>query len=106
MKTPNLIDVPKDSKSRHERLREFKVEHWIWTHKGNSEDYPWSALAYADALKALSGYGLPESVRNDPMQVIAGYCRLLDDCGLLVIGETERDAVWKLCRNVGLEFPR
>lgn len=105
MMTPNLIDVPKDSPTRKERFSDFKAEHWIWTHKTNGMDYPWTALAYAHGLEMLKGYDLTEDQRNDPILLIAGYCRLLDEAGLLVTGNTERAAVRELCGNLKITCP-
>ncbi len=103
MKTPNLFDVPKDRPTRKERIQEFKAENWIWTHKAEMMEDRWSALAYAHSLEALKGYDLTGKL--EPEFLIAGYCRLLDEAGLLVTGKTEMEAIRTLCRNLNINCP-
>lgn len=104
MKHPTLIDVPKDSPSKRERLEAFKKLHGIWTHNAGYEpkDEPWSALALNQSAVALNGYGVKPA--DSPLDIIAGYCRLLDEWNLLVTGETEREAIRTLCEKNGIVF--
>jgi hypothetical protein len=87
--TPNLLDVPPTHPTRQEILQAFKTRQGVWTYCGKGmkrEEHPW------EALLVPSG-GEPD----DPVSLIAGYCRLLEEAGLLVTGETELDAVQRLC---------
>lgn len=106
MKTPNLIDVSKDSPSKADKLEAFKKEHGIWTHRATiaKQDYPWSALL----LPTNPHYELPyqEFVKDlEPVEIIAGYCRILDEAGFLVTGKTESEAIDRLCVNIGITQP-
>lgn len=95
--TPMLLDVPKTHPNRYERLQTFKTRQGIWTHKAPKEvEDPWSALLVPRARLALAGC-IDGDEPDDPMSLIAGYCRLLDEWCLLVTGETELDAVQRLC---------
>ena len=94
-----LLDVPKTHPTRYERLQAFKERQGIWTHRASfrdRKDHPWSALLVPRSRLRLAGY-LGEGDPDDPMSLIAGYCRLLDESCLLVTGETELDAVQTLC---------
>lgn len=97
--TPMLLDVPATHPTRYERLQAFKTRQGIWTHRASfrtKEEHPWSALLVPRARLALAGY-IDGDEPDDPMSLIAGYCRLLDEARLLVTGETELDAVQRLC---------
>lgn len=101
MKTPLLLDVPKTHMSRYERVQAFKERNGIWTHSCREmrrEDHPWCAMLVHRARKALAGY-LDHDEPDDPISLIAGYCRLLDEWSLLVTGKTERDAIRRLCAH-------
>jgi hypothetical protein len=104
MKTPNLIDVPQDRPSRKEKLEMFKEDHSIWTHGSPkfTGDDRWCALLVNVARTRLAGYGL--TLEKTPMEMISGYCRLLDEADLLVTGKTERAAVKTLCELNGIPF--
>jgi hypothetical protein len=100
-----LFDVPPDTKSLKWKLNEFKAKNGVWTHCAPPEiEGRWTALLmpgnphinpipYQDAFKTF-----------EPMDIIAGYCRVLDDAGFLVTGETEREAIENLCRNLNIPF--
>ena len=54
----------------------------------------WMAFSFAKAKDILLGYQLTEDEKKDPIALFAGYCRLLDDAGMVADGEqTEFDAV-------------
>lgn len=94
-----LLGVPKTHPTRHERLQAFKERQGIWTHHASfreRKEHPWSALLVPRARLRLAGY-LKGDKPDDPVSLIAGYCRLLDEWCLLVTGETELDAVQTLC---------
>lgn len=100
MITPNLLDVPKDSPSRKERLEAFKAKHGVWTHNSHlpPEGEPWSALLVPKARLAM------DEPTAEPMKLIAGYCSLLDEMDLLVTGKTQREAIQTLCEKNGIAF--
>lgn len=101
MKTPNLLDVPKDSPTRKERIEDFKKRHGIWTyHCYTPPEAPWDAMLVPKAAESLKGYGVKPT--DEPMEMIAGYCRLLDEWNLLVSGKTEREAIRTLCEHNGI----
>ena len=91
MKTPLLIEVPKDSPSRKQLLEAWKKANGIWTHYcRNIAEAPWAALK------------LQRGELRHPWIVIAEECRLLEECGRLVGGMTEREAIRKLCQNLDI----
>jgi hypothetical protein len=100
MKTPLLFDVPKTHPSRIDRVNAFKKKHDIFTHyAGRSfgkENEPWDALWVTGARKLLKGYTGSGVVI--PEELIANWCRLLDEASLLLTGKTERDAIRELCQ--------
>jgi hypothetical protein len=100
MRTLLLLDVPKTHMSRHERVVAFKERNGIWTYRSDlrREDDPWCAMLEHRARKALAGY-LKHDEADDPIALIAGYCRLLEECGLLVTGVSEREAIRRLCER-------
>lgn len=107
MKQPLLLEVPKDAPSRKDRLKSFCAENGIWTYSCGPEFEDWNKwnamlmpgnksdirVPYQDCFKS-----------NDPMEIIAGYCRVLEETGFLVEGKTEWQTVQLLCANVGIAF--
>lgn len=94
-----LLEVQKTHPSRREQLNAFKERQGVYTHHAKHRpraEHPWSALLVPRARKRLAGY-LEAGDQNDPFSLIAGYCRLLEEWDLLVTGETERDAIERLC---------
>lgn len=97
MKTPLLLNVPKDRPSRKERINEFKKLHNIVTLKSSlpRKDEPWFACLMTSARKF--GYGVTE--QSDLFDCVAKVGRLMEESGVLVTGETEADAIRTLCEN-------
>lgn len=97
--TPFLFEVPKTHPGRVDRLKALKKRQGIWTwhcKEFRREDHPWEALLVPRARRRLAGYsGTAES--DAPEDLIMNYCRLLEEAGLLVSGETELQAVRALC---------
>lgn len=95
-RTPTLFDVPKDNPSRKENrkalLQAFKDKHGIWTHHASGLEEPWTAVWVNGARDALSDYG-PEVATMTGMELIASYCRLLEEAELMAGGRTEHAAV-------------
>ncbi len=99
MKTPPLIDVPKTGLSRYQKLKAFKKANEIQTHHCPSlPDMPWMALHMPSAREL--GYGA--SFEWDFMDFVAKLGRLLDEAGISDYGKTEREAVRRVCENVGI----
>ena len=40
----------------------------------------------------LEGYGLTKEQQTDGVMLMAGYCRLIDEAGLIHFGQTEHEA--------------
>lgn len=102
MKTLTLIDVPKDSPSRQQKLDALKRALNIETMRSvgwKREDHPWVAL-HKPSVNRFSAYG-----GNSSMSIPEAFAKvglLLEESGVLVTGETERDAIRELCHNIGV----
>lgn len=103
MKQLSLLEVPKDSPGRNDNIRAFKKKVGIWTHSSGEEsttEYPkWMAM-----LMPVDGDGMKRyddhrayCKSDEPNEIIAGYCRILQDSGRIDYGHTERDAIKNLC---------
>lgn len=78
----------------------LKQKHGIFTHldRGGGD---WLALSLPECVAALDGYDLTEAERTDGAALLIGYCRLLDDAGLIEEGhETERAAVGAVVKRM------
>lgn len=85
----------KRSTTKAETAR-LKESYGIKTHGHDSGGgkMNWIALSMPMAARALSGYSLTEDEKTNLFDIIAGYCRLLDDMNLLAEGfKTEHEAV-------------
>lgn len=94
MKTPMFFDVER-APSMKEKIRDFKRQHNIFTHRSElcRKDQPWSAL-----LIELGD-------KREPVQIIAEECTMLADAGRLVTGEGELSAIRILCQNNSIHCP-
>lgn len=101
MKTPLLFNVPKDRPSRKERIKAFKELHGIETHYAGrtwgKKNNPWDACLMPRARQIGSNYGCNET--STLGELVGSVCRLLEEAGVLVTGETECDAIRTLCEN-------
>jgi hypothetical protein len=98
MTTPLLFEVDQRHASRAVKLISFKKEHGIWTYRTSGmarADEPWSALLVPSARAMFS----PESDKLEPFDLIANYCRVLDEAHLLVTGEGELTTIRELCKQ-------
>lgn len=102
MKNQLLIEVPKDSPTRKQKLNAFKKAFGIWTHYAAHmpPDERWIALNVSTARKF---WNEPDM---SPWDLISNYCRVLEEQGLLEEGKSERDAIAKICANRGIPFWR
>lgn len=99
MKTPNLFDVPKGLTQKN-RLESFVSKHRIFTY--GSRAHGWDAMLIEQARQLLFEYR--GKTEGHPIEMISGYCRLLEESNLLVTGKTEREAIEELCRLNNIPF--
>ncbi len=95
-----LFTQPKDSPSTAEKLRAFKAQHKILTHRsvelstGEPSEVRWLAMLTPE--KRLDDGG-PIPPDWGLVQHMAHYCRLLDESGRTGYGPGELSAVRDLC---------
>jgi hypothetical protein len=65
----------------------------VQTHHAPHADPPWIAICMPAVCKKLEGYGLTEEEKTDLVMLTAGYCRLIDEAGLIGYGYTEIEAI-------------
>lgn len=109
MKQPALFNVPKDAPSHKERLDAFKVKIGIWTHnlEDDHSDSKWMAMLLPKSGNGAENYSDHRCYcdgSDDPFEIIAGYCRIMDETGRTANGETEREAVERLCDGLKIPF--
>ena len=101
MKTPMLLEVPKDSFTHKQRLNQIKSLCQIETHNCKIEDEPWIAVHMPQAIKLVGPY-VPDGEPKDLFTLFFHGCRLMRDCEVMMTGNTEREAVRKLVGALGL----
>ena len=96
-----LFDVKEFTRkrSRVDRRAEvaaMKKEHGIYTHlcRGGGD---WLAMSMPECIKALQGYDLTKEEKEDGALLLAGYCRLLDEAGLV---EQDHKTEWLAVQSV------
>lgn len=97
--------LKRSRKSFAAEVAELKAQYGIFTHlcRGGGE---WLALSMPECCAALSEYGLTEEERTNGVALMAGYCRLLDEAGLVEEGHrTEREAVTSLVSRIKSSGP-
>jgi hypothetical protein len=97
----DLFTTPKTGPTKREKLEAFKKQHDIDVVGSNK--YQWDALLMAHARERLKGYGVKRSA--DAIDLIAGYCRLLEESDLLVTGSSEIGAIRELCHRNNIPCP-
>ena len=65
----------------------------IATHYAEHCDPPWLAVDMDAAAELLEGYDLTEKEKTYLPELMAGYCRLIDEAGLDHYGYTEQEAI-------------
>jgi len=100
-RTPMLLDVPRDSPTRKQRLSAIKSALMIETHycRGMNE-LAWLAVHMPSALAMGKGYGIKST--DDLFECFSKIGRLLDESGIAQYGRTEREAIHKVCEHLGL----
>lgn len=87
-----LFEIPQCDSPRLKWLARVKVELQIFTHFCNSGK--WMAFSQSKAVEFLAEYDLTQSQKENPIELFAGYCRLLEESKQLADGEpTEEDAI-------------
>lgn len=66
-----------------------------FTHYAEHMPEPWMAIHKDSAFKLLKDYNLTELQKADVGYLIAAYCRLLDEAGLIHYGKTESEVILK-----------
>lgn len=101
MNSPELFGVevtPRYRRSNRAECEALKAKYGIITHcmpdRESKSGRNWMALSMPAAIKKLEGYDLTDEEKTDLSAIVAGYGRLLDECGLLIDGQpTEFEAV-------------
>jgi hypothetical protein len=52
------------------------------------------------AAKLLEGHGLTEKEKTELPEMMAGYCRLVDEAGLCFYGDTEEEVIAACKANI------
>lgn len=69
----------------------------VWT--TDYADPPCVAVNMTVAIKRFEGYDLTEEEKNNVSDLMAGYCRIIDEHQLTGYGETEFEAIADLFRK-------
>jgi hypothetical protein len=74
------------------RLKAIKA-HDIQTHHApHVKESPWLAIPMNEARRQLAIHKPTEQETAGVAEIMAGYCRVLEEAGLLFLGTTEREA--------------
>lgn len=76
-----------------------------FTHFAEHCDPPWLAIHRETVLKMLKDYELTHEQKTDVFHLMAGYCRLIDEAGLIHYGRTENEAIAKACGLIADRTP-
>lgn len=88
----NLLDVQETLSPRLKWADRVKSELRIATHYCDGQG--WMAFSMVKACELLEGYDLTFTQQHNPFELMAGYCRLMDEAGILADNEpTEFDAI-------------
>jgi hypothetical protein len=103
---PTLFEIAPDRQSRRaeqrDRISELKAKHGIFTQNAPSDGKPnWLAFSLPFCVEALKSYNLSDAEKTEPLCLYAGYCRLMEEQGMLVDGaETEAEAVLETIKRL------
>jgi hypothetical protein len=84
---------------RRAKVKEWKAALGLYAYKGCAED--WMALSMPECIARLEGYELTAEEKTDAPSLLAGYCRLLDEAGLIQYGATEYETCAALVGRLG-----
>jgi hypothetical protein len=98
-----LFDVPQDHLSKRQlrraEIKALKEKHGIYTNY--CAELGWLALSMPECVEKVKGYGLTEEEKTYGPELMAGYCRLLEDAGLLADGcASEYEAVKQIANRL------
>jgi len=74
------------------RLAAIKAADIQTHHAPHMEEDPWLAIPMKAARERLKGYITKDEPFNTVADITASFGRVLDDCGMLFYGDTEREA--------------
>ena len=74
------------------RLAAIKAADIQTHHAPHMEEDPWLAIPMKAARERLAGYITKDEPFDTVADITASFGRVLDDCGMLFYGDTEREA--------------
>jgi hypothetical protein len=98
-----LLEVPKDAPSHKALIAAFKQRVGIWTHSAHGESSPgwpkWMAMLMPTDGAGKERYSDHRHYckSDEPLEIIAGYCRIMDESGRTGYGHTEKESIRELC---------
>jgi len=72
-----------------------KITTWYADHM----EQPYTAVNMTVSIEMLKGYDLTDEEKTEQSALMAGYCRLLEERGLIGWGETEFESIQDLFSN-------
>jgi hypothetical protein len=102
-----LFEVPEQLSPRlaaEKAALEKAKANGVQTHHAPHADPPWIAVNMVAACKMLKGYDLTEEEKTDLVELMAGYCRLIDEADLIGYGTTELEAIMDI-PNTSVSYP-
>lgn len=79
----------------------FEISTWHAEHIPD-EDMPYHAVNMTCSRELLEGYELTDEEKTSLPEMMGGYCRLIDERGLIGFGRTEFEAIQDLFSNASL----
>lgn len=76
----------------------FKISTW----EAKDVEPPFIAVNMTVSIDKLKGYPLTDDEKTDIAALMAGYCRLVDEAGLIGYGETEFESIQDLFSHATL----
>ena len=73
------------------RLKAIKAADIHTHHAPHMDEDPWLAIPMKYAREILDGYDLTKAEKSYIPCMMAGYCRLLDECGIIFYGDSQRE---------------
>jgi hypothetical protein len=89
MRQVPTVRSPSVAACRRNEVQAWREQYRIFTHKGPDD---WMALSMDECRHLLREYNLTEEQKTDGVILMASYCRLLDEAGLIHFGDTEHEA--------------
>ena len=99
-----LFDAPEQLSPRlaaEKEAMEKAKSNGVQTHHAPHAEPPWIAICMPAVCKMLEGYGLTEEEKTDLVALMAGYCRLIDEAGLIGYGHAEIEAILNIPNAAG-----